>query len=165
MNIMFWKEEAFIPPLEEYKKSTWDKRVKWFHNAEDTAMVRKLGQSPDLVRHRFRQAMFYERCTRDFMGQGRHWTLFTDVDEFLHINYEIVNNRNANKAPNATIVPPPVSEEGNVGSFVRNQMQKEVESSPCLSIPRHRYGGVDSPDHSSALLVKKTARLSTKRSS
>lgn len=94
-----------------------------------------------LVRHRARQRLFYYKCMKGLKKEGRTWTLMTDTDEFLRINIKTTKDYiHHDTVPSAR---EPAS--------IRTMLQAEVErpgsnltKSPCVQIPRFRYGSVES---------------------
>ena len=93
----------------------------------------------NLIRHRARQRMFYYKCMKHIKQAGRDWTLLTDSDEFLYINYQ-----HAQQLPGRN--PPPIHQPGSVRTFLEQELAQSQHNltSPCIQIPRIRFGGMPS---------------------
>ena len=130
MNVELWSDPDFM---------TFDEK----QQAEDhVAKQFKIHQQPNLVVHRARQRLFYYKCMKRFKEQKRHWVALIDSDEFLHINYPTTASHNITSVP-------PITKAGSVASLVR-QLRKQRPydnrtSTPCIQIPRQRYGTMESP--------------------
>jgi len=98
---------------------------------------KKIG--PNLIRHRARQRMFYYKCMKHVKQQGRDWTLLTDSDEFLYVNYPTVQKMHHGIAP-------PMQQSGSVLTFLKAELHRPGHNltSPCVQIPRIRFGGMES---------------------
>jgi hypothetical protein len=99
-----------------------------------------IGQN--LIRHRARQRLFYYKCMKHIKSQGRDWTLLTDSDEFLYVNYDY-NNKQTTKTTTVvdkkTKIPPqpammsmststsmmPITQEGSVLSVLKSTLQQQ----------------------------------------
>jgi hypothetical protein len=96
--------------------------------------------TPDLVRHRVRQRLFYDACLRHHLHSGASYTLLTDTDEFLLVNYETVR-------ASRLYTPRTISEPGSVWHALqheRAQYPKDANTqSPCVQIPRIRFGATE----------------------
>lgn len=111
----------------------------------------------DLIQHRARQRLFYSQCMMEHQqsSTNRGWTLFLDTDEFVSINYPMISSlRPFYHSKNISI--PPISEPGSVlkllqmeqtyfNSNEQVQQMNNITSSPCIQIPRFRYGTVEVP--------------------
>jgi hypothetical protein len=99
--------------------------------------------TPDLVRHRVRQRLFYDACLRHHQDQGASYTLLTDTDEFLLVNYETVR-------ASRTYTPRPISEPASVWHALQQERtlypHDDSTQSPCLQIPRIRFGATETTD-------------------
>jgi len=43
-------------------------------------------------KHRLRQGLFYQACTRFLKQRGRSWTAYVDIDEYVTLNYDVLHN-------------------------------------------------------------------------
>eukprot|EP00934_Nitzschia_sp_Nitz4_P000664 Nitzschia sp. Nitz4//scaffold109_size72162//45964//48252//NITZ4_005851-RA/size72162-processed-gene-0.32-mRNA-1//-1//CDS//3329532778//664//frame0 len=120
--------------------------------------------SPTLSRHRTRQRLFYYKCLQALQKEGRHWTMLTDTDEFLAVNYKAVKEAkllDGLKTPDqpgavATFVNQYTSKEHLVQTEAENPLLYYMQSSPCVQVPRLRFGaGVESPQDRVQHLVPK----------
>ncbi|KAL3933027.1 MAG: hypothetical protein SGBAC_010574 [Bacillariaceae sp.] len=106
---------------------------------------------PSLVLHRARQRLFYYKCLQNLRERGKSWVLLTDSDEFVRLNYDVIEESNLTALP--------IQEPGSVSSFLNQQATvrtidaKEnspihmLQSSPCVQVPRLRFaGGVENFD-------------------
>jgi len=71
--------------IEVWSDSNYTKKNLTIDRANDT-----LGQMTN--KHRNRQTAFYRACQRHMQQEGRTWTSFHDVDEFLTVNGRVVKN-------------------------------------------------------------------------
>lgn len=155
MNIREWSDDDY------YRLNSTEKE-----EAEYWARRKFKGIPQTLVEHRARQRLFYYYCMRQFKMEGRQWTLMIDSDEFLRVNYQTVNkllglpdgttNNNNNttlqydewkkKKKNTTIRLPPMTESGSVLKYLQQELQRPGHnlSTPCVQIPRIRFGAMDS---------------------
>lgn len=93
-----------------------------------------------MVRHRARQRIFYYKCMKKIKEEGRMWTLMTDTDEFLRINAKTVEELNHNPLPTA-------KEPASIRTILQAELQRpgsNLTKSPCIQIPRLRFGAVES---------------------
>ena len=99
--------------------------------------------SMKLVMHRARQRLFYYKCMKHLQQMGKGWTLLIDTDEFLTINYKTATALN--------ITAPPMDQPGCVATFLQEQLERpnpqnsatalvNLQASPCIQIPRSRFG-------------------------
>lgn len=109
-------------------------------------VTRKFGElNPELTLHRARQRLFYYKCMREHKRNGRAWTLLTDTDEFLQINYKTLKTNGIN-------IPSDWEEPGRTLRFLQWQEKlghktmfpKTNWTTPCVQIPRIRYGAKES---------------------
>jgi hypothetical protein len=127
---------------------------------------RKFGSDipKSLIQHRARQRLFYYHCMQHLKAAGRDWTLLTDSDEFLRINYHTVHQ--VSNPATGSIIVPPVSEEGSVLTFLQHNQHNPALNlstfSPCLQIPRIRFGTVE-PENGHAYLGINASALQTTR--
>jgi len=98
-----------------------------------------LNLSYDLIKHRARQRLFYYKCMKKLKEDGRDWTLLIDSDEFLLVNYQTVAALN--------LTAPPISKPGSLMSFLQKELERPGHnlSTPCIQIPRIRFGAKESP--------------------
>jgi hypothetical protein len=106
------------------------------------------GISSKLVKHRARQRLFYYKCLRQYKLEDKHsWVLLTDTDEFVTLNYPTIAESNLSAAT--------MDQPGSIVRFLRqhvdhtpplqelnheNQPLYMLQSSPCIQIPRIRFG-------------------------
>ena len=109
----------------------------------------------NLIQHRARQRLFYSQCMIEHQQSSlnRGWTLFLDTDEFVSINYPMMSTLRPFYHLNDITIPS-VSEPGSVLKLLQLEQvyfNKEVQqsnnmtSSPCIQIPRFRYGTMEVP--------------------
>lgn len=93
---------------------------------------------PDLIVHRARQRLFYYKCMKHLKEIGKDWVLLTDTDEFMHVNYPTTTTLGLNA--------PSMDQRGSVMTFLEKERLRPDHnlSSPCIQIPRIRYGAVES---------------------
>lgn len=132
MNITVWaNDEDFEPNSTAFDEAESWVRIKF--KSDDP--------SPELIRHRARQRLFYFHCLQEHKRAHHKWTLLTDTDEFLLLNYQtIAKDRPEEEAPQSIFSP------GSVANFLRSEEAKHPESvaaRPCIQIPRWRFGTVD----------------------
>ena len=120
----------------------------------------KIGDT--LIQHRARQRLFYYKCMKHLKERNRDWVLLTDSDEFVYLNYakpETINGRSIKE------LAPPISQRGSVLTFLKSELghlqtrspsveqgNKEGQpvfshsnwTTPCIQIPRIRFGAVES---------------------
>ena len=88
-----------------------------------------------------RQLEFYSKCTGQLRQEGRSWTLFTDSDEFVTPNHYAAPNlrvSNMTKTTNATTSLLLQLEQ------VQQANVSRIMSSPCVVLPRLRFGTKES---------------------
>lgn len=107
--------------------------------------------SDDLIQHRTRQRLFYYHCMQDHKRAGREYTLLTDSDEFLTVHNINSNNSILGNGLDPSITrsePPKIAEAGSVLKLLQHERrlhpQNNITSSPCVQIPRLRFGAVES---------------------
>jgi hypothetical protein len=91
--------------------------------------------SKNMTMHRIRQKSFYQACLRKLKADNRTWTLLIDSDEYLTFN-------TYTEKLNVTVEKP-----ASVMTFLQQEMAKEktmLQKSPCIMIPRLRYGSKES---------------------
>jgi len=120
--------------------------------------------SSELIRHRARQRLFYYHCLQEHKRQERTYTLLTDTDEYLTINYETVGNTKTSTVASQPI--PPISEPGSVLKLIQHEQKyrannSSVVSSPCIQIPRSRFGIVQ--DDTTLVATSPESQLLTQR--
>ena len=131
------------------------------HDAEERVkIVLRNAKEPynyDLIQHRARQRLFYSQCMIELQRSSAHrgWTLFLDTDEFVSINYPMISSlRPFYHLKNISI--PTISEPGSVLTLLQleqkyfnsqgvEQKSNNITSSPCVQIPRTRYGTMELP--------------------
>jgi hypothetical protein len=130
MTIQVWDDHDYMSDTE---RSMHERYVKQHFGPEIFAQ-------PDLITHRARQRLFYYKCMQHLKERGRGWVLLTDTDEYLHVNYPTV------RALNLTSTAPAMSTPESVGTFLREELKRPGNNltSPCVQIPRLRYGAKES---------------------
>lgn len=101
-----------------------------------------------LLQHRARQRVFYYKCLQKLKEEKRTWTLLTDSDEFLHINYPVALRQasaamSSSSSSSSQFTIPSMSEFGSVRTFLHHELQRpgtNLTQSPCIQIPRLRFG-------------------------
>jgi hypothetical protein len=87
--------------------------------------------------HRKRQSKFYKGCALHLQKKKQKWTSFHDVDEFLSVDQDFVNNTE-------TLYTTP----GNVLQTLRSVRATDPNNTHfqknCISVPRVTYGSVES---------------------
>jgi len=106
--------------------------------------------SDELIQHRARQRMFYYKCMHHLKEQGRHWTALIDTDEYLSLSYETLQKY-------GRVDVPAISQPGSVLKFLNKELQRpdayENITSPCIQIPRIRFGTKESKEDEVAARV------------
>ena len=96
-----------------------------------------------LVRHRARQRLFYYKCMQKMKEEDRTWTLMTDTDEFLRVNYDNVKDTGLEEYGRI----PRISEPASIRSVLHAELERpntNLTKTPCIQIPRLRFGAVTS---------------------
>ena len=130
----------------------WEKDDDYIINSEDMEEAEEWVQlkfqddhpPPELIKHRARQRLFFYHCLQEHKRQGRTFTLLTDTDEYLTVNYDTVRET---KTPTVASLIPSIDEPGSVLQLIRHEQKyhpsdSNVTSSPCIQIPRSRFGTV-----------------------
>jgi len=110
--------------------------------------------SPQLTDHRARQRLFFGHCLKYLKSERQQsWALMADTDEYLSLNYQTLRD-----ADDITIDVPPISQPGSVAAFIEQMRGHDdagvanvngslpidtLLSSPCIQIPRIRYGSME----------------------
>lgn len=84
-----------------------------------------------------RQQEFYSKCTGQLQQEGRSWTLFTDSDEFVTPNHYAAPNLRVSNITNATSLLQQLEQ-------VQQANVSRIMSSPCVVLPRLRFGTKES---------------------
>jgi hypothetical protein len=135
--------------VERYRDTPLNITV-WYNNdyykAFEVHQVQELMQQGpsdlDVRLHRKRQRIFFDRCLRHHQHHDWTYTLLSDTDEFLLVNYDTISARNI------TLAPLPISEPGSVWHALQHQANNDTWTTapaPCLQIPRVRFGSVELP--------------------
>jgi hypothetical protein len=141
MNItIWWNDTDYISNLDELKLEEDRVRIV-LENA-------KVSPTSALIRHRARQRVFYSHCLLEQKRSLSGWTVFVDTDEFLSINYEALRKLRPQYDWSMT---PSMEEPGSVLKLLEyeqkyysiSRTQNNLTSSPCVQIPRIRYGTVE----------------------
>ena len=143
LNItVWWNDSDYIADSKELDEA--ESRVQRQFQADNP--------SPQLIRHRARQRLFYYHCLQEHKRQNRTFTLLTDTDEYLTVNYETVQKT---KSPTVASLIPSIAEPGSVLKLLQHEQKyhlqdSPVTSSPCIQIPRSRFGAIETTDEESA---------------
>jgi hypothetical protein len=164
IEIQQWRETDFMTTSEFREAQT---RVKEYFRADLL--------NPELVLHRARQRLFYYKCLQHLKTDGKRWTLLTDTDEYLTINYRTLqardkeNSASANANTTLQVSLPRMDQPGSVAQFIQEQLLLDshnphddnstsaallnLQSSPCIQIPRIRFGVAESTTEQVQYLV------------
>jgi hypothetical protein len=143
IDITFWWDERNYTTARDFQATL--REVKRYFGPS-------LSSSPLVAQHKARQRIFYQKCLRTLKQEDRSWTLLTDTDEFLTIHYDLTRHYHL-----TTLKP---NEPGSVAQFIQTHSNpsstmtvatdgkawKNLQSSPCLQIPRIRFGARESED-------------------
>jgi hypothetical protein len=132
MDIQEWSDEDFMNKTEKEQAEAHASKYFRLQQNKDAA----------LIQHRARQRLFYFKCMKHFKEQGRDWVVLIDTDEFLHVNYPTVNELQLNA--------PGIMEPGSVRTFLQHELERpgqNLTTTPCVQIPRIRYGAEESTPH------------------
>jgi hypothetical protein len=103
---------------------------------------------PALTLHRARQRLFYYKCLQRFQNSNHGLTLLIDTDEFVRVNYKTAASLN--------MTAPSMDSPGSVAKFIQKELRHRVsederpiplenlQSSPCIQIPRIRFTALES---------------------
>ena len=103
-------------------------------NKDDIESMNEFGRSTRI--HRKRQRSFYKACMQKHKQKNRSWVLLIDVDEYLAFN-RYTKKRKAVDTQKPTTV----------ASFLQHELARrhtKLQRSPCIIIPRLRYGAKES---------------------
>jgi hypothetical protein len=126
MEILEWQDEDYMSEAE-------------LEDAKEKVRYQFGNITSNLVTHRARQRLFYYKCMKKLKEEGRSWTLMTDTDEFLRVNYKTIDSlglRTQYKVPS-------IKEPASVRSLLQAELQRpgnNLTKSPCIQIPRLRFG-------------------------
>ena len=142
MEILQWKDSDFMTNQE-------------FLEAQ-TQVLNYFGGDlpPALMLHRARQRLFYYKCLQHFQTNNNGWTLLIDTDEYVRVNFQTAAALN--------MTGPAVDSPGSVAKFIEQELKQKhqtstveaeapiplenLQSSPCIQIPRIRFTALESPD-------------------
>lgn len=110
-----WRQHGM--EIEEWSDKDFGFDLKEEDMVSDDILKTQDSQSTGL--HRERQRQFYKQCMKRHKEENRSWIIMTDVDEYIAFNTE--------------------EKFSSVSSFL-SQYRANNELSPCLMIPRLRYG-------------------------
>lgn len=130
MTIVEWKTDDDYSTLSERNQ------------AEDTVRRHFGNLTTNLIRHRARQRIFYYKCLKKLKHDGKSWSILTDTDEFLRINEPKV--RELDLVPTMS-----VEEPASIRGILKAELQRpgtNLTKSPCIQIPRLRFGAIDGKD-------------------
>lgn len=143
-----WQDKTDLNVTVWWKDSDYITNHTELEEAESWVAIKFQDDHPsgELIRHRARQRLFYFHCLQEHKRQERTYTLLTDTDEYLTINYETVNNTKSSIVASKLI--PSISEPGSVLKLIQHEQKyhatnSSVVSSPCIQIPRSRFGVVE----------------------
>jgi hypothetical protein len=145
MTIHVWKNDTFATP-DEWQ--TWQAVV------EKSETIDVMKDNPtELIRHRTRQRLFYNKCMSHFKQRGHAWTAMIDTDEFLHLDYDYIMQTttqqraatppSGNSSNNPVIVPRSVAQPASVLSFLTApEVPKHHPkvATACIPIANLRFG-------------------------
>ncbi|OEU07583.1 hypothetical protein FRACYDRAFT_197417, partial [Fragilariopsis cylindrus CCMP1102] len=112
----------------------------------------------ELIEHRARQRLFYTHCLRELkqpqqsqpnQNQSQSsWTMLIDVDEFIRVNYKLVEQESRKKN---TTTNNNNTEDADNDIYSSNNKSPlfYLQSSPCIQIPRYRFVSSSSSSSSS----------------
>lgn len=92
-----------------------------------------------------RQRVFIKSCTNIMRSWNVHWTSYTDIDEFLTFHGEYGRN------------------ETTMAKMVQEWQKEGFLTTPCFTIPRLRYGSMESANCSIPVVVEGEESLTTRR--
>jgi hypothetical protein len=161
--IQRWKNYINITVWYNYKDYITNTTI--IHDAEERVKIvlqnAKVKYNYDLIQHRARQRLFYSQCMIEHLQQNRGYTLFIDTDEFISINYPTLINLRPYYQQHSIHLPT-IDEPGSVLQLMNYEQQYfplNVDNanstsgvainstlSPCIQIPRLRYGTMELPD-------------------
>jgi hypothetical protein len=129
LEIFEWSDEQFmpdhfiktgeVPPAKPRLVSTIEKK----HNSQ--------ADITEIIRHRYRQRVFYAKCIRDLRDKGSSWTIHIDTDE-----YAVPNKQLRQQTPTGFEIPP-IEQPGSVLNILQQTVAEQFNVSyPC--IPAHR---------------------------
>lgn len=138
MTIIEWTDEDFMDENELLE-------------AEQKVRLQFGDITPALVRHRARQRLFYYKCMKKMKEDDRTWTLMTDTDEFLRVNYDTVKATGLKEQSRI----PSISEPASIRTVLHAELERpgtNLTKSPCIQIPRLRFGAVPSSNPPTGML-------------
>lgn len=134
MNIVAWTDVDFMSTVER-------------DEAENVVRQHFGNLTNDLIRHRARQRLFYDKCMRKLKADGQSWSILTDTDEFLRINVPKVQElqlRSTTRESNGQNQHPlTIEAPASIRSLLQAELQRtgtNLTKSPCIQIPRLRFG-------------------------
>jgi hypothetical protein len=108
-----------------------------------------LSKNLDVMLHRKRQRIFFDRCLRQHQTNGWTYTLLTDTDEFLLSNYDMAQPTNYTLRP--------IFEPGSVWHALSQEQDTTADTPhlpPCIQIPRVRFGSVETTTHNDTVVAE-----------
>jgi hypothetical protein len=132
MTITVWHDVDYIVDDAERQAAEYWVRAKFPESSES------------LVQHRARQRLFYYKCMQHLKREGQSWCLLTDSDEYLRVNYALVES--------LALTAPSLDTAGSVGTFLeqdRHRPGQNLTTTPCIQIPRLRFGVMESANNNS----------------
>lgn len=137
-----WRAHGMV--IEEWSDN--DFLSKNIPSQSDTMYIRKNNPSLSdsqiavISMHRTRQRQFYSKCMKVLKAANRTWTLLVDTDEYL-----VINKRATKRFK---VQAPSMEQPASVMSFIRQELAKSEsefpKDSPCIMIPRLRFGSQES---------------------
>jgi len=145
LDVQRWNDDDFMTGPEREEAVT---RVKEYFGKD-------ILDQPKLIVHRARQRLFYYKCMRHFKERDFGWVILIDTDEFLHVNYRTARALN--------LSAPPIDQPGSVMKFLQSELDRPGHNltSPCVQIPRIRYGTKESTQSEVTKLVPKRGDVSS----
>lgn len=104
-------------------------------------------------KHRHRQGLFYHACIEHLQRQNRTWTSFHDVDEYMTINMDVVDNAKELFGKPGSILQMVQKYSQNAATSTSNDEDPDhsfwyehFQQGPCVTIARSLYSVVESTE-------------------
>jgi hypothetical protein len=140
-----WNNHSDLNIVTWWKDSDYISNQTELDEAESWVALKFLDDNPsqELIRHRARQRLFYYHCLQEHRREKRTYTILTDTDEYVTINYATVNNTKSPMVASRMI--PPITTPGSVLQLLQHEHKYHANNStlietPCIQIPRSRFG-------------------------
>jgi hypothetical protein len=143
LTIVQWARDEDYMLAHEFSKTQHDVAIFFQHDRP----------SSELIQHRARQRLFYYKCMLHCQQNNRHWTALIDTDEYMVLRYDTLHDYGRRDDELPTIDQP-----GSILSFLKSEFQRpdahpNLTYSPCVAIPRLRFGAKEREAGSSATLA------------